>query len=43
MASKKYGVAPIEWWKHMKWAKKVMNKKLRKLGQKLIKNEITNN
>jgi len=35
MAHKKYGVKPTEWWKHMKWAKKVMNKKLRQLAKKL--------
>lgn len=39
MASKRYGVKPTEWWKHMKWAKKVMNKKLRKFGKYIIKKE----
>ena len=39
MGHKKYGVKPIEWWKHMTWAKKVMNRKVRRLSKK-IKNEL---
>ena len=35
MASKKYGVKPTEWWKHLRWEKRRNNKKVRKLGQKL--------
>lgn len=39
MGSKRYGIKPIEWWKHMKWHKKTMNKKLRQLGKFLSKND----
>lgn len=35
MASKRYGVKPTEWWKHLRWEKRRNNKKVRKLGQKL--------
>jgi len=42
MASKRYGVAPTEWWKHLRGQKRRNNKKLRKFGKHIIKNELKN-
>lgn len=33
-------VAPPEWWKHLKWVKRVVAKKERKAAKNLIKNEL---
>lgn len=40
MASKKYGVAPTEWWKHLRHMKRRNNKKVRKFGLKIIKESL---
>lgn len=37
MAHKKYGVQPLEWWKHMRFLKKSQNKKVRKISKELCK------
>ena len=37
MASKRHGVKPTEWWKHLRWAKRVNNKRVRKGGKQQTK------
>ncbi len=40
MASKKHGVKPSEWWKHLRWAKRLNNKRVRKDGRKRIDEQV---
>ena len=39
MASKKFGVKPTEWWKHLRGEKRPNNKRVRKDGKKKIKEQ----
>ncbi len=35
MAHKKFGPKPPEWWKHMRWQKRLAEKRVREASKKL--------